>query len=122
MKLLVVDDDTDVLRMISRLLKHRGHVVHTCSSPFGVSAAIMREGPDLVLLDVMMPGLSGTTLAGIIAGLKLSTPPRVALWSAMDDSQLRQAGRDAGLPVISKGKPPSAIVTELERLFAEPKS
>jgi CheY-like chemotaxis protein len=118
MKVLVVDDDADILRMISRLCQHRGHVVQACASPFGVSAMILREAPDVVLLDVMMPGLDGVALASLIAKLELPRRPVVALWSAMDDALLRKKGLETGLPTISKGTSPMAIITELERLVA----
>jgi DNA-binding response OmpR family regulator len=118
MKLLIVDDDADILRMLSRVSQHRGHDVQTCSSPFGVSAMILREEPDVVLLDVMMPGLDGPTLAAVIAKLDLPRPPILALWSAMDDAALQKKGREAGLHTISKVTSPMQILAELERLYA----
>ena len=117
MKILLVDDDEAILDMMSRLLEHRGHSVQVCSSPFGVSATIVRDPPELVVLDVMMPGLGGSALAALIARLELPTPPRVVLWSAMDDQALADAGREAGgLPTVSKAMRASEIAAALERL------
>ena len=79
------------------MLVHRGHAVHTCATPFGVSAQIVRDPPDVVVLDVMMPGLGGSALASLIAKLELPRPPMVVLWSAMDDVALAEAAaRRAG--------------------------
>ena len=121
MKILLVDDDATVLDMMSKLLAHRGHEVHACATPFGVSAQIVRDPPDVVLLDVMMPGLGGSALATLIGKLDLPRPPRVILWSAMDDVALAEAADDAGgLPWISKGKRASEIAAEIERIAGEP--
>jgi CheY-like chemotaxis protein len=116
-KILLVDDDPTVLDMMSRMLAHRGHAVHTCATPFGVSAQIVRDPPDVVVLDVMMPGLGGSALASLIAKLELERPPKVVLWSAMDDSALAEAARDAGgLPWVSKAMKASDIAAAIERI------
>lgn len=119
MKILLVDDDAAVLDMMSTLLEHRGHAVRTCETPFGVSAMIVRDPPDVVVLDVMMPGLSGSALASIIAKLELERPPKLLLWSAMDEVALAEAAREAGgLPTISKGMRATQMAAEIERLGA----
>jgi CheY-like chemotaxis protein len=116
-KILLVDDDAAILDMMSRLLTHRGHDVQTCATPFGVSAQIVRNPPDLVVLDVMMPGLGGAGLASLIAKLELPKPPKLVLWSAMDDQALAEAALEAGgLPFISKAKRASDIANEIEAL------
>ena len=117
MKVLLVDDDAAVLDMMSKFLVHRGHAVRTCATPFGVSAQIVRDTPDVVVLDVMMPGLGGSALANLISKLELERPPLVILWSAMDDVALAEAAADAGgLPWISKGRRASEIAIEIERI------
>ena len=121
MKILLVDDDAAVLDMMSRLLKHRGHAVQTCLTPFGVSATIVRDLPEVVVLDIMMPGLGGTTLASLIAKLDLPTPqrPKVILWSAVDDDALAAASREAGgVATVSKAMRASEIAAAIERLGA----
>jgi CheY-like chemotaxis protein len=120
-KILLVDDDAAVLDMMSRMLVHRGHTVHACDTPFGVSAQIVRDPPDVVVLDVMMPGLGGSALASLIAKLELPRPPKVVLWSAMDDTALAEAAREAGgLNRISKAMRASEIAAAIERLGVDP--
>jgi DNA-binding response OmpR family regulator len=117
MKILLVDDDAAILDIMSKLLAHRGHEVQTCATPFGVSALIVRDPPELVVLDVMMPGLGGTALASLIARLELPRAPRLVLWSAMDDDALERAGREAGgVPTISKARRASEIALAIERV------
>src|SRR5262245_19460935 len=102
--------------MIARMMSHRCHVVQTCTTPFGVSAMVLRDTPDLILLDVMMPGLSGPALAEVLARLPLPRAPVIALWSAMDDQQLRDAGQESKLPTVSKTRHPTQIIDDLERI------
>lgn len=47
------------------MLEEAGYVVITVESPFGLSSALTREQPDVVLVDVTMPGLSGDKLVEI---------------------------------------------------------
>jgi DNA-binding response OmpR family regulator len=116
MKILLVDDDHAILELMAKLLRHRGHDVQTCDTPFGVSAVIVRDKPEVVVLDVMMPGLGGASLAALVARIEVSPRPLVILWSAMDDEALIKTGRQAGgLPTISKGMRASDIAAAIER-------
>lgn len=116
MKVLIVDDNADLLKMIGKVLSHRGHVVSCCDTPFGVSALVVREQPEVVVLDMMMPGLSGSTLAEIIGRLELPVVPKIVLWSAMADHLLADEGIRLGVPYVSKGERPSVLVETIERL------
>lgn len=56
---LVADDEPNILLSIEFLMKREGHRVLVARDGTQALAAIRSERPDLVLLDVMMPGLSG---------------------------------------------------------------
>jgi DNA-binding response OmpR family regulator len=58
-RILVVDDEPDVLRMLQVVLGRRGHDVLTAAS--GMEGLVRAQGdrPDLVLLDIMMEGMDG---------------------------------------------------------------
>ena len=78
MKFPIVDEDVDLLRMLEKVLVQRGHEVHACATSFSVSAHVLREQPRVVVLDVMMPALSGSALAEIVQGLGLATKALVS--------------------------------------------
>jgi len=55
----------------------------------------------------------------VIGGIELEHPPKVILWSAMDDTALAEAAQEAGgLPWVSKAMRASEIASEIERLAA----
>jgi CheY-like chemotaxis protein len=61
--ILVVDDDPEIVSMLSTRLGARGYKVSTASDGKTAIERAKRERPDLVLLDVMMPGKSGWEVA-----------------------------------------------------------
>lgn len=58
-RILVVDDRAANVRLLCDLLEHHGYKVATAANGDAALATVERESPDLVLLDVIMPGLSG---------------------------------------------------------------
>jgi len=61
--ILVVDDDPEIVTMLSTRLTKRGYKVSTASDGHRALELAKRELPDLMLLDVMMPGKSGWEVA-----------------------------------------------------------
>jgi DNA-binding response OmpR family regulator len=61
--ILVVDDDPEIVAMLTTRLGHRGYQVSTASDGHQALELAKREQPDIVLLDVMMPGKSGWEVA-----------------------------------------------------------
>jgi len=57
--ILVVDDDQNVLQMVSRTLELEGFCSITAADGESALALLEKDKPDLVLLDIMMPGLDG---------------------------------------------------------------
>ncbi|TKD03966.1 response regulator [Polyangium fumosum] len=64
-RILVVDDSEICRELVKLLLQSRGFEVITLDSPFGFGAAVAREQPDLVLVDVNMPALHGGKLVEV---------------------------------------------------------
>jgi len=89
-KVVVVDDDPVALETASHLLRQAGFEVATYDKAYGRLSFIVREQPDLVLLDVNMPLVPGDELCQLIReeGSLRETP--VVLFSSNDERTLRE--------------------------------
>ena len=61
-KILIVDDDTEMLEVYSKLLGSEGHSVLTASTGGKCLQMATQERPDLILMDVMLPDINGIEL------------------------------------------------------------
>jgi len=61
--ILIVDDDARICRMLERYLLQEGFTVDIAPDGDGMWVAIDNTRPDLIILDVMLPGVDGLTLA-----------------------------------------------------------
>jgi two-component system cell cycle response regulator len=93
---LVADDDADILRVIEINFRLEGFEVVTARDGAGALAKAVAVRPDLVVLDVLMPGIDGYTIcARIRANASLAAVP-VLIVSANYASADREAARRAG--------------------------
>lgn len=58
-RILVVDDDVSVANTIDRLLRSRGHETVVVHSGYDALRTVRAEKPDIIILDIMMPGMTG---------------------------------------------------------------
>jgi two-component system, OmpR family, response regulator MprA len=91
---LVVDDDRPVLAMLERTLAAEGYEVRTARDGPAALVAVERAAPDLIVLDVMLPGMDGLAVARRLRARGLTLP--VLLLTARDAVAERVAGLDAG--------------------------
>ncbi len=91
---LVVDDDAPVRRMLERTLGAEGYAVRAAADGGAALAAVERGVPDVLVLDVAMPGMDGLAVARRLRGKRLAVP--ILLLTARDAVADRVAGLDAG--------------------------
>jgi adenylate cyclase len=94
--ILVVDDVEKNVRLLADVLTGRGYRTTTAASGEAALHAIQREPPDLVLLDVMMPGLDGYAVCRAIRADAVHAMLPVVLVTALDPAQERVKGLEAG--------------------------
>ncbi|MDX6476902.1 MAG: two-component system, OmpR family, response regulator MprA [Gaiellaceae bacterium] len=92
--ILVVDDDAPIRRMLDRTLSAEGYAVETAADGGEALAAVERSTPDLVVLDVGMPGVDGLAVSRRLRAKGLAVP--VLMLTARDSVPDRVAGLDAG--------------------------
>ncbi len=90
-RILVVDDDETHLTLAKELLRFEGYDVTIQRTAFGVTERVLRERPDLLLLDMNMPGLSGEGLVGVLRAREETRRTSVLLYSSNDEDSLRRA-------------------------------
>ena len=111
-RVLVIDDEPGMRSLMRRGLGMAGYKVETVENGEAGLEAAKRQAPDLVLLDLMMPGLSGfETLARLCM---LSPRPRVIVLSGRDESEDRGQAANADLFLVK----PVAFDTLLEAIQA----
>ena len=94
--IVIIDDDVLVLETARRLLEREGFRVFVYSEGYDATNFAARHRPDLVLMDVNMPFLSGDTMAGLFKRHdQLSLVPLV-LFSSNEEGALRRMARDIG--------------------------
>lgn len=94
--ILAVDDEADLLGTLSRVLSREGHEVGQASSATEAWQKIVFRRPDLVILDVMMPGTNGISLCKQIRADNRYSDLLVLFLTAKNDTDDVIAGLDAG--------------------------
>ncbi len=95
-RVLVVDDDPDMVEFLARMLQREGMSVDSVSDGEAALARVMTAPPDLVLLDVMMPGASGFDVCRQLKGDDATALIPVVLVTALEDGESRVRGIEAG--------------------------
>jgi CheY-like chemotaxis protein len=116
--ILVVDDEPEVVELIERSLDSEGFDVHAAYDGLSALDLAEREQPDVVLLDLMMPMMSGYEVAEQLkANPQTAEIPIVCLTSA-DSVAARARAREAGaVGLIMKPFAPSELVEHLRRML-----
>ena len=83
-KILVVDDDPDILQIVKYILTVRGFDVETHTTGLNVPEVVMSYNPNLILLDIRLPGKLGTQ---VCKELKQTYPIPIILFSAHADER-----------------------------------
>jgi len=95
-RILVVDDTAANVKLLDDLLAFQGYEIETASSGDEALAAIHRRMPDLVLLDVLMPGMSGYDVCRAIRAEPAIAMLPVVMVTTLDDRDERVRGIESG--------------------------
>lgn len=120
-KILVVDDEPDVVTMLERILKAEHYDVIRAYD--GISALDLAgsERPDLILLDIMMPMMSGYEVCEQLKANPLTQPiPVVCLTSAHTMDARAQSRRAGAVTMVIKPFTPAELVAQVRRHLPQP--
>ena len=119
-RILVVEDDPASLRLMQYILEHKGYEVLTAVNGVVGLKKARSEEPDLVIMDVMLPGMDGFDICYHLR----SETQTAGLPILMLSAKAREADRDTGLKVgadsyITKPVDPAEIISNVETLLAQ---
>jgi len=92
-RILVVDDDPEILSLLKRGLSYEGYAVETASSGTEALTKAREREPDLVILDIMMPGMDGIEVS---KRLRQASDMPILMLTAKGTVADRVAGLDSG--------------------------
>ena len=118
MRILVVEDQDSIRRMIEALVQARGYQVTAVSSGAKAIDVAMTDAPDLVLLDLNLPGqYDGFDVCQRLRSDPTTRTVPVVIISAMDDDESRARATAAGATAYyTKPFSPIALLKEIDRL------
>ena len=94
--ILIVDDEPKNRRLLEALLRPEGYSTISAANGEEALAAIAQRAPDLILLDVMMPGMDGHQVASTLKASHATASIPIIMLTAQNDHAARLAGLNAG--------------------------
>jgi CheY-like chemotaxis protein len=95
--ILVVDDEPDIVRVVSRIMEARGHTVRTAHDGNEALAQVRAERPDVIILDLNLPGMNGFEVTSRLrADESTRTIPIVMMTAAYVSIEDARRGHSSG--------------------------
>jgi len=122
--ILVVDDDPGILRVVEFTLQRSGYEVRTAPNGQEALKVLRHTVPDVMVLDVVMPGLSGFDLCHIVKRDERLKNVPVIFFTAQDSPKDFQAGMDSGAVIylVKPFKPEKLLQSVRLALSSRPPS
>lgn len=100
-RILIIDDETEIRNAIRRVLAKGGYVIDTATDGFQAGVKVLRDKPNLITLDLSMPGLDGFDVLTFIRAQPEIADIKIVVISGLSDTELQKAldlGANAVLP------------------------
>lgn len=117
-KILLVDDEQDILDFLSYNLRKDGYTVFTASDGKKAIESAKKESPDLIILDVMMPGMDGIETCREMREIPQLKNTVIAFLTARNEDYSQIAGFDVGADdYITKPIKPRVLSSRIKALL-----
>lgn len=118
-KILIIDDDTDTLELVSLVLQKQGYRIVTASNGKQGLRKMSRETPDLILLDVMMPDMDGYEVARRLREDPQTAKVPVLMFTAKSQLHDKEVGFQSGADAyLTKPTHPEELQAHIKELLA----
>ena len=117
-KILLVDDEPDILEFLSYNLKKEGYNVFTANNGKEAVVTAKKENPDLIILDVMMPDMDGIETCREIREIPGLKDVMIAFLTARSEDYSQIAGFEVGADdYINKPIKPRVLISRIKALL-----
>lgn len=117
-KILIADDEPDILEIVHYNLKQEGYDVYTAKDGDDALAKAKQLKPDLIILDIMMPRKTGVEVCSLLRGQPAFKDTLIVFLTALSDESSQVDGLDRGADdYISKPISPKVLVSRVNALF-----
>ena len=117
-KILLVDDEPDILEIVGYNLKNEGYQVYTANNGLEALNSAKKITPNLILLDIMMPEMDGIETCEKIRAIKSLENTLIAFLTARNEDYSQVAGFDAGADdYITKPIKPKVLIGKVKSLL-----
>lgn len=95
-RIVVVDDENDILLLVRSALQSVGHEVFTASNGLDALELVREVAPQLIVLDIMMPGMSGLEVLDALKAEEATATIPVIMLTGLSDKAKIQTALDKG--------------------------
>lgn len=121
-KILIVDDEIDTLRLVGLMLERQGYMIVAAEDGEQALQVMNREKPDLILLDVMMPGMDGFEVAKQIRADREFGDTPIIMFTAKSQVEDKVVGLESGADVyLTKPTQPRELFAQVKVLLTRAK-
>lgn len=118
-KILIVDDDMTALDIVDFLFEDKGFEVVRRADGQSAVDCVREVNPDVILVDLMMPHMSGQEAVRLIRGQGFRMP--IVAFTAVDDPDIHREALSAGCNlVLTKPCKPTLLVQHINQLLNSP--
>jgi CheY-like chemotaxis protein len=117
-RILAIDDDLEWLTYLRKLLTAHGHAVKVLNNAAGVIETAKSFAPELVITDIMMPGISGSTVQAMLRDQYKADLPIIVCSS----TKLKVRAEDAFLVHCPKAEAPDNLLPTIELMLESSRS
>jgi len=117
-KILIADDEPDILEIVQYNLQNEGYEVATAKNGNEAIDQAKRFNPDLIILDIMMPGKNGIEVCNILRMQPAFNDTLIIFLTALSDEGTEVKGLETGADdFITKPISPKVLVSKVNALF-----
>ena len=118
--ILVVEDESAVAGMLAKLLERAGYAAHIEPTGSRAISYIQEHSPDLVILDLRLPDMSGLDVCRVMRQALVSWSLPIIMLTGLDTPADQQRGFSTGADAyLTKPCPPAHLLAVIDRLLGE---